>query len=357
MRIVQLIDSLEAGGAERMAVNYANVLSEKIAFSGLVATRKEGVLKNQLNEGVQYLFLNKKKALDINALFRLRQFIKGNNVKIIHAHGTSFFTAVLLKFIVPGIKIVWHDHNGNRSSQKMSSNKVLRFCSYFFNSILVVNKELAQWAEKNLATKKVLYVPNFTIIADNEKQQTLLKGEEGKRIVCLSNLRHPKNHLTIVRAFCTTNLAKKGWTLHFIGKDYKDEYSDALKKCIFEKNAEASIHVYDSCPDIFHILKQATVGVLGSYYEGFPVALLEYGLSGLAVISTNVGFCKEIIHHNQNGLLFDPNDVFSLENGFVTLCENAIMEERFGSQLKKDVEENYSVNVVINTIMQHYQSI
>jgi len=75
MRIVQLIDSLEAGGAERMAVNYANVLSEKIAFSGLVATRKEGVLKNQLNEGVQYLFLNKKKALDINALFRLRQFM------------------------------------------------------------------------------------------------------------------------------------------------------------------------------------------------------------------------------------------------------------------------------------------
>ena len=30
MRIVQLIDSLDIGGAEKMAVNYANELSEKI---------------------------------------------------------------------------------------------------------------------------------------------------------------------------------------------------------------------------------------------------------------------------------------------------------------------------------------
>ena len=33
MRIVQLIDSLEAGGAERMAVNYANALVGNIWFS------------------------------------------------------------------------------------------------------------------------------------------------------------------------------------------------------------------------------------------------------------------------------------------------------------------------------------
>lgn len=44
MRILQLIDSLEAGGAERMAVTYANALVQEIAFSGLVATRKEGPL-------------------------------------------------------------------------------------------------------------------------------------------------------------------------------------------------------------------------------------------------------------------------------------------------------------------------
>ena len=57
MRIVQLIDSLDAGGAERMAVNYANALQSKIEFSGLVTTRKEGGLKEQINPKVSYLFL------------------------------------------------------------------------------------------------------------------------------------------------------------------------------------------------------------------------------------------------------------------------------------------------------------
>ena len=60
MRVLQLIDSLEAGGAERMAVSYANSLSKKIAFSGLIATRKEGQLLSQINQNVDYLFLNKK---------------------------------------------------------------------------------------------------------------------------------------------------------------------------------------------------------------------------------------------------------------------------------------------------------
>lgn len=63
MRIVQIIDSLEVGGAERMAVNYANALSGKISFSGLVVTRKEGDLRSKIDKKVDYLFLNKKKQL------------------------------------------------------------------------------------------------------------------------------------------------------------------------------------------------------------------------------------------------------------------------------------------------------
>ena len=34
MRIAQVIDSLDVGGAEQMAVNYANALLKEISFSG-----------------------------------------------------------------------------------------------------------------------------------------------------------------------------------------------------------------------------------------------------------------------------------------------------------------------------------
>ena len=72
MRIVQLIDSLEAGGAERMAVNLANGLAKQVEFSGLVCTRKEGLLLAQIRAEVNYFFMAKKSALDLTALFRLR---------------------------------------------------------------------------------------------------------------------------------------------------------------------------------------------------------------------------------------------------------------------------------------------
>src|SRR5688572_18461456 len=93
LRIVQLIDSLETGGAERMAVNYANGLADRIAFSGLVATRNEGGLKTQLTSKVGYLYLNKKNTFDLSAVLRLRKYIVHNKVTHVHAHSSSFFIA------------------------------------------------------------------------------------------------------------------------------------------------------------------------------------------------------------------------------------------------------------------------
>ena len=101
MRIVQVIDSLEIGGAEKMAVNYANALLTKIEFSGLVATRAEGSLKNQLNEKVSYLFLNRKRIIDFAAVLRLRKYCKENNIDFIQAHGTSYFFFSFAKNCLP----------------------------------------------------------------------------------------------------------------------------------------------------------------------------------------------------------------------------------------------------------------
>ena len=74
MRILQIIDSLEAGGAERMAVNYANALAKTVSFSGLVVTRKEGALQSELDLNVNYLFLNKQFDLIYILLYSLVLF-------------------------------------------------------------------------------------------------------------------------------------------------------------------------------------------------------------------------------------------------------------------------------------------
>ena len=112
MRILQIIDSLEIGGAEKMAINYANALAENIEFSGLIATRKEGYLKSQLSNKVHYLFLNRKSTIDFKAILRLRKYCKENKIDFLQAHSSSFFTAFLVKLCYFKINIIWHDHNG-----------------------------------------------------------------------------------------------------------------------------------------------------------------------------------------------------------------------------------------------------
>ena len=99
IRVIQLIDSLDIGGAERMAVNYSNILYGIVGFSGLVVSRKEGLLKSSLKEELPYLFLNKKKTIDFKAIYGLYKYLKKHRVNVVHAHSTSFFLAFLIKSI------------------------------------------------------------------------------------------------------------------------------------------------------------------------------------------------------------------------------------------------------------------
>lgn len=351
MRILQLIDSLEAGGAERMAVNYANTLVSHTEVSALAVSRKEGALREELSSEVPYLFLNRKRLLDLAALWRLRKFVSHHRIEWLHAHGTSFFMAVLLKLVYPKLKIVWHDHNGNRVKMGGNDNRMLIACSFFFNRVLVVNEELKVWATQHLKCKKVAYLPNFTVINEREQRKTFLQGTSGKRIVCLANLRHPKNHSTLLTAFHVSRLAESGWSLHFIGKDNFDAYSDELKNYISTNNLSENVFIYGGCNDVFHILQQATIGVLASTYEGFPVTLLEYGLSGLAVISSDVGYCSEIINDTENGLLFDSIEVKQLSEKLVVLAKDESLRKTFGVALAATVEERFSEHSVITNYL------
>lgn len=355
MRVLQLIDSLEVGGAERLALNYANSLSERIALSALVVTRREGILKNQLSSEVSYLLLNKKSALDFKSVFRLKSFVKQNKITIVHAHGTSFFTAVLLKLAYPKIKVIWHEHYGARANESIWNNLTLAVCSIFFSCTFVVNHQLEVWMNKNLLTKKNYYIPNFASFDNNVLEKTILKSEEGKRIVCVANLKEPKNHITILRAFAKMNIKELGWSLHLIGKDYNDDYSALLKEFINKNNLEKYIFIYDSKSDIKHILSQATIGILASTAEGFPVTLLEYGLAKLPVLSTNTGYCPMIIQEDFSGLLFTPLDSFQFQVQLGKMIATESLRISFALHLQQLVLANYSKEKVIDILIRNYK--
>ena len=155
IRSLQIVDTLNVGGAERMAVNMANSLSNYNVDSHICATRSEGKLKGALNSNVHYLLLKKKSVLDFKAILRLRTYIKRHRINILHAHGTSFFIATLIKCLIWNVKVIWHDHYGNRVNDKNKLKLiVLKLCSFNFSIVYCVNEELRDWAIKNIYCKK-----------------------------------------------------------------------------------------------------------------------------------------------------------------------------------------------------------
>ncbi|UAB74727.1 glycosyltransferase [Mesoflavibacter sp. SCSIO 43206] len=355
MKVLQLIDSLESGGAERVAVNIANALSAEISKSYLCSTRQEGILKTSLDLKVGYLFLNKKRTFDLKAIIKLKSFIKQEQIDIIHAHSSSFFTATLVKLLYPKIKIIWHDHYGNRPNSNKFQIKTLKFCSYFFSYVFSVNELLASWARKELLIKSVTYLPNFSI-AEEEKLITKLRGFKGRRIVCLANLREEKDHINLLNAFKAISHQHQDWTLHLVGKDFEDDYSNTVKQHIVDLKLSNQVFFYGSCSDTSTILKHCDIGVLSSKSEGLPLALLEYGLAGLPTIATNVGQCKEVIIDKQTGLLIPSSDPESLRRALDYYIDNPLKQELFGNALRQHIDNNFSKKTVISTIKGIYSN-
>ena len=347
MRTVQIIDSLEIGGAEKMAINYANALSVTNEFSGLVATRAEGKLKSQLNNSVSYLFLKKKATLDFGAVFRLRKYCKENQVQFLQPHSSSYFTALLVKLVYPKVKIIWHDHNG--LSEFISSEKsfALKIASFFFKGIIVVNYKLKEWAEKELNCHKVIYLPNFTTIDNATSRKTILKGESGKRILCLANLRDQKNHFLLLEVAEKLKQSHSDWTFHLVGKDFEDDYSATVKALIVNKNLEENVFIYGSKNDIKNIIYQSDIAILTSKSEGLPIALIEYGLSKKPVVSTKVGEIPLIIKYGINGFIVDVNDADLFYQNLVKFITENDLRIQMGNSLHQTILENNSEEGVI----------
>lgn len=356
MRIIQLIDSLEAGGAERMAVNYANVLAAEIEFSGLIATRNEGTLLHQINPNVSYLFLNKKRQIDLSAILRLRSFVLKNRVTHIHAHSTSFFLAFLLKLICPTLLLIRHDHYGNNEFLENRPHFVLRFTKSFFKGVIAVNQKLKNWSEVKLKSRNVIYFPNFSVKAAQEKSQTFLKGTEGKRIVSLTNLRKQKNHFLLLEVAQRLKNSHPDWTFHLVGKDFDDDYSFQIKKLISEYDLENYVFLYGSQQDVENILAQASIAVLTSESEGLPVSLLEYGLNKKAVVVTRVGEIPAIVQHGKNGFITDAGSADLFYQSLVDLIDNKILRSTFGEALFDTVKRDYAAESIVKKYLNWLQN-
>jgi glycosyltransferase involved in cell wall biosynthesis len=354
IRVLQLIDTLQVGGAEVLAVNIANALSKEGVASYLCTTRKEGPLKETIKTSVGYLFLKRKKTVDIKAIKNLKNYIKKNRISLIHAHSTSYFLGVCLKLLNSKLKIVWHNHTGNCIHLRGLKLLFFKGCAYYFNYIISVNKDLDFWSKTVIKNTDSSCVRNFPVFTNHTKD-TKLFGEKGKRILCLAGYREEKDHINLLRAFLLVLKKDAKCTLHLVGKNYSDAYGTSIHNFIKNKKLENTVFEYDLCTDVKNILAQADIGIISSESEGLPVSLLEYGLAKLPVVVTNVGDCAALVTNKQ--VVVPANRSDQLSDAIVSLIKDKELRDKVAFDLHTEVLENYSSERSIKRIIEIYREV
>lgn len=84
--------------------------------------------------------------------------------------------------------------------------------------------------------------------------------------------------------------------------------------------------------------------------EGTPVAVLEAGAAGLVVIATRHAGIKDVITHEETGLLCDEHDVDGMAENIARVLLEPDFAVRLGENARKHIYDNYRMELHIKAL-------
>ncbi|NPU95717.1 MAG: glycosyltransferase [Candidatus Omnitrophica bacterium] len=109
--------------------------------------------------------------------------------------------------------------------------------------------------------------------------------------------------------------------------------------------------------DIIKYLNSCNALLFLSQREGMPRVVLEAGTCGLPVISYDIPGCSDVIIHEKTGFLEPLGDIDAVVRDIEYLADNRDEAKKMGIELKKYIEENYSMSILIEKIRDIYNNI
>jgi glycosyltransferase involved in cell wall biosynthesis len=150
----------------------------------------------------------------------------------------------------------------------------------------------------------------------------------------VTQIKRPDRFLAIV-----SELKKRGVELEFFMAG-DGELLDECRAKIQIENLPVKVLGWQS--NIENVLSAADMILLTSDNEGTPLCLIQGGMAGLPVVSTNVGSVSEIVLHQETGLI-TGFDVHEIADALAELVNNKEMRSRLGSAAQKFTLANFGV--------------
>ena len=178
-------------------------------------------------------------------------------------------------------------------------------------------------------------------------------GLNNERLQCafigrVTQIKRPDRFLDVVSEIKKRNISVD----FFIAGD--GELLEACRERIIAEDFPVKVLGWQS--NIEKVLSAADIVVLTSDNEGTPLSLIQAGMAGLPVVSTNVGSVPEIVLDNVTGLITSL-DVQEIADALEKLVTDKDLRERLGHAAQEFTLANFGVQRLVHDHEELYKTL
>ena len=332
MRITFFIGGLAGGGAERVTCNLASWLVER-SHDVEILTMSDVEATYPLSKMVKRQSLinkNERHSFAYNAILRLARLCKylcrsKRDVIVVMLPETTILL-LQLSWLAKS-KIIVAERN-NPSSYTIKKQKNLARLAYKANGWIFQTEEERAWYQGKIGNAKEIVIPNAI---NPDFIRPAYTGERRKVIVSAGRMSVQKNQELLVRAFATISKDFPDYKLVIYGEGEKRATLTTVSEELCIKN---KVELPGYTTNIGEKIKDASLFVLPSDFEGMPNALMEAMALGLPCVSTDCdgGGARFLIENDKNGLLVPKGDVGALASAMKRMLADREFAEQCGKE-------------------------
>jgi glycosyltransferase involved in cell wall biosynthesis len=109
--------------------------------------------------------------------------------------------------------------------------------------------------------------------------------------------------------------------------------------------------------EVLRLMAESSICVFPSHWESFGIVTLEAMAGARAVVVTAGSGMAELVSDGQTGVIVRPNDPEDLAAAITRLLGDPSLRRQLGLNARKRVVERFSLEAVVQTQLDHYQSL